>query len=645
MSKKSSGGSRSGRKNVGKNEVKVGGFMRSNGTYVAGYTRSAPRYKDDYSSCSSESECSDCEDDIVYVRAYTRTDGTHVPAYTRAAPQRRAHDEGPSSSGRTQPQANKTKVSGNCKISPKKTSCSKSSMLTSTYSPTPPRYMPAQTNRSKTSTSAGVTSSTGGIKKSFKSSPGNYAKVIPSADSIKYPTKSSPGNYTSVIPSPDSIRYCSTKSTQVDKPAVQASTSPKTAMNRTNGNSSITKTNSDVACHDNGTDVKCYIDNAYNRKLGRVGKPLRTCIVRKDFSVTEPPKRNEIHKRLLEENKLDDLVQALKEMRVTTCQSQSEISKGYADYQYAIDQLQRAEAEESWREDCIEPSRPGVVSLLGCYPENQIPFADLELHGVIGRGGFGEVYAGRLLGQPIAFKKLLCQEMSLAWIRSFSKEVTILTATDHPNIVKMLGYVNEENNIGIVMEYLRGSLYRAVFIECSLQDVDRKKIIIGQVACALNYLHTHSAGSIAHCDIKSENVLLDWDDNALLCDFGLSALKNSAMSTLSSIPGIVPPGQGTPRYSAPEVLRGELLTMTQLLQADIYSLAIVVFEVITEEEPFRGLSIKQLETNVGHGNMRPTSVTLSRSVENILTRSWDKDAKRRLTAAEFQEAWSSIAAM
>ena len=192
-------------------------------------------------------------------------------------------------------------------------------------------------------------------------------------------------------------------------------------------------------------------------------------------------------------------------------------------------------------------------------------------------------------------------------------------------LLRCLGYVNEDNNIGIVMEYLRCSLYRAVFIDCTLQDIDKKNTIISQVASALNYLHTHSTGRIAHCDIKSENVLLDWSNNAILCDFGLSALKNAA-STESSVPGIVPPGQGTPRYSAPEVLRGELLTMTQLLQTDIYSLAVVVFEVMTEEEPFEGLSVKQLETNVGKGTMQPESSKLSQSVDDLLTRCWDRVA-------------------
>lgn len=219
---------------------------------------------------------------------------------------------------------------------------------------------------------------------------------------------------------------------------------------------------------------------------------------------------------------------------------------------------------------------------------------------------------------------------------SFIKEVTVLSAIDHPNVIKMISAVIEESNIEIVMEYLRCSLFIAVFVDCELQDAGKKIAIIKQVAGALKHLHTKN---IAHCDIKSENILLDWNDNAKLCDFGLSALKNEAASSQSNL---VPPGQGTPRYSAPEVLRGEILKIEQLLQADIYSLAIVVFEVMAEEEPFQGLNVMQLQTNVGHGEMRPPTSKLSKPVEDILVKCWAKDAARRLTASEFQVDWNNI---
>ena len=109
---------------------------------------------------------------------------------------------------------------------------------------------------------------------------------------------------------------------------------------------------------------------------------------------------------------------------------------------------------------------------------------------------------------------------------------------------------------------------------------DVKKIIIHQVASALNYLHTRDP-KIAHCDVKSENILLDKYKNAKLGDFGLSAVKNAAQTSCSNAGA--PPGQGTPRYSAPDVLRGELLSMSWLLMSNIFSLATVVFELLMDQ--------------------------------------------------------------
>ena len=577
----SRGGAKSGLQNV----KEVGGYKRSR-------TKSTPRKR---AECTAGNGVSSNESNPntkcdSKPKGYMQPDGTCIPGaqpgYTRGPPQRKtygedttigSHSNGNETfvSGPTQPRAGKTPSQRKNHSK----SSSKSSIATSGYSSASSTgslisgHIPAQVSRPKTPT---------------------YAEVIPGLSSLQ--------NYTNT-------------------------SSPKLAKSKPTGDVSLS--------HQSGTG-KCYVDNPYNRRLGRVGKPLGTCIVR-SYSVTES-KKSQTHKKLLEENKLEDLVKALNGLQAT---SQPGITDEYNDYQYAVDRLYREEVEESWKANCVEPSSVNVTSLLHHYPENQIPFADLELEKVIGRGSFGEVYAGCLLGKPIAFKKLSYQQMSLKWKTNFTKEVTILATTHHPSVIKMLGYVNEDNNIGIVMEYLRCSLYRAVFIDCTLQDIDKKNTIISQVASALNYLHTHSTGRIAHCDIKSENVLLDWSNNAILCDFGLSALKNAA-STESSVPGIVPPGQGTPRYSAPEVLRGELLTMTQLLQTDIYSLAVVVFEVMTEEEPFEGLSVKQLETNVGKGTMQPESSKLSQSVDDLLTRCWDRVAIKRPTAAEFEEAWTNI---
>lgn len=82
--------------------------------------------------------------------------------------------------------------------------------------------------------------------------------------------------------------------------------------------------------------------------------------------------------------------------------------------------------------------------------------------------------------------------------------------------------------------------------------------------------------------------------------------------------------------------------MTQKLMADIYSLALIVFEVVVEEEPFEDLNVRQLVANVGHGKIRPTSagVKLSQPVLDLLNNSWDGSAPKRPTADGFKEKWT-----
>jgi tRNA A-37 threonylcarbamoyl transferase component Bud32 len=372
---------------------------------------------------------------------------------------------------------------------------------------------------------------------------------------------------------------------------------------------------------------RCYVDNPYNRKLGRVGKPLGSHVISKRGSV----------QKLVNEHTLQDLVDALRGL-------------GFSDanrprYEHAVYILERERVEESWRSDGIRPSTD-VSRLTDRTSGEIIPYSELKTNKKpIGRGGYGEVYAGQWHGTPIAFKKLLYQHISRKLLNNFTKEMRILAALNHPNTVKMFGAVVEEGNIGIVMEYMSRSLYRALFWDEPQFPKEKKKQVITQIASALEYLHTNDKEKIAHCDIKSENILLDHADNAKLTDFGISVIKSATQTSLSTAGGpAAPPGLGTPRYSAPEVLRGELLSMVQLLRTDIYSLSLVVFELLTEEEPFEGLNYIQLQANVGRGSLRPCApdIKLSRQVLRLLERCWDGDASKRPTAVEFNREWSSI---
>ena len=166
---------------------------------------------------------------------------------------------------------------------------------------------------------------------------------------------------------------------------------------------------------------------------------------------------------------------------------------------------------------------------------------------------------------------------------------------EHKNIVKMFGVVMEKEDIGIVMEYCKKTDALFVYEEDKFTPSDKLRII-GEVGSALEYLHAYEP-HIAHCDVKSQNI----NATAKLCDFVWSVLKNTITSSRSTRgENDAPPRQqGTPRYSALEVLRGELLKLEALMVADIYSLSLVVYEVVLEEEPYEDLSPKQLTKNGG----------------------------------------------
>ena len=534
MSRRSGGGG-------GGRSVQVSGYTRSNGTYVAGYTRSAPS-----SSGASSGRSSAGPSSVVSVSGYSRADGTKVSGYTRSTPTRSnsgassGHSfAGPSSvsvSGYTR--ADGTKVSGYTRSTPTRSN--------SGANPSGERCY---------------------VDNAYNREHGRVGKPLGT-----HPLSSS-GERSYVD------NAFNRKHNRVGKPLGTHPLLP--------------------------SGERCYVDNPHNRRLGRVGQPIR-----------------HKQKQIMEEYTMEDLVMKLRDLF----------------HQSAYDMLQQEEVHMSWEKEHIDIFPES--SSLACLIPDFISYDELEGMKKIGRGGFGEVYACLWHGKPVAFKQLLHQNMSRKCQEQFEREIKILVALDHPNIVKMFGAVVEEEKMGIVMEYMKRSLFRALFIDCTEFPDAKKKEIVSQLASAVQYLHTHEP-MIAHCDIKSGNVLLGQHDNAKLCDFGLSSIKKASETSRSS--ATAPPAQGTPRYSAPEVLRGELLTINQLFMADIYSLAIVVFEVIVEEEPYEDLSVLQLQAQVGRGNLRPTSeVKLSRPLSELLDVSWDSSAPKRPTAAEFKEKWDKL---
>nr|XP_010921615.1 probable LRR receptor-like serine/threonine-protein kinase At1g53430 isoform X1 [Elaeis guineensis] len=192
----------------------------------------------------------------------------------------------------------------------------------------------------------------------------------------------------------------------------------------------------------------------------------------------------------------------------------------------------------------------------------------------IGEGGFGPVYKGVLPnGSVIAIKQL--SSKSKQGNREFINEIGMISALQHPNLVKLYGCCIEGNQLLLIYEYMENnSLALALFgregCQLKLDWQTRRKICLG-VARGLTYLHEESRLKVVHRDIKATNILLDKDLNAKISDFGLAKLNEEENTHISTRIA------GTMGYMAPEyALRGYLTD-----KADVYSFGVVMLEVIS----------------------------------------------------------------
>ncbi|CAK79445.1 unnamed protein product (macronuclear) [Paramecium tetraurelia] len=224
-----------------------------------------------------------------------------------------------------------------------------------------------------------------------------------------------------------------------------------------------------------------------------------------------------------------------------------------------------------------------------------IVFHELIIGQIIGEGGYGVVHKGKWLGQDVAIKSYgkrksqgnLKYKIQMA---DFLKEVEVISNLRHPNIVLYMGVCIRKQNYYLITEYLEeGSLFD--HLHKKKTHIDQKALmqIVEDIALGMNYLHGRK---VMHCDLKSSNVLIDQNWNVKLCDFGLSRINKKIDHKINKGARI-----GTPHWMAPEIMRGE----TYQEKADVYSFGMILWEIITQQIPYEGLSQTQIIGSVGYG--------------------------------------------
>jgi serine/threonine protein kinase len=252
----------------------------------------------------------------------------------------------------------------------------------------------------------------------------------------------------------------------------------------------------------------------------------------------------------------------------------------------------------------------------------------------VGQGGMATVYKAYQpsMDRNVAIKVLPRQlAESAEFAARFQQEARIIARLEHPHILPVFDFGETDGVTYFVMRYLEAGTLKTKMEAgpLALNEIDR---LFTQLAEALNYAHGHG---IVHRDLKPANALVDEHGNLFLTDFGIAKLLESASPRLTQTDAIM----GTPAYISPEQAKAE--TVNQ--RSDIYSLGIILYEMVTGSVPF--VADTPLAVILKHISdpLPPPSVIkkdIPESIERVILKALAKEPDDRYaTAEEFLSAW------
>ncbi|OYT71358.1 MAG: hypothetical protein CFK52_08330 [Chloracidobacterium sp. CP2_5A] len=217
----------------------------------------------------------------------------------------------------------------------------------------------------------------------------------------------------------------------------------------------------------------------------------------------------------------------------------------------------------------------------------QIIDEKVRLEAILGQGGMGAVYRGRhlMLERTVAVKVLRPEILTIEGaLERFFREARTAAATEHPNIVTVYDFGKlPDGGAYLILEFIEGKGLRAILQEQAILPPSLALPILSEVCAAVEFAHRRS---IIHRDLKPDNIMLkrrdDGSATAKVLDFGLAKTVEEAETSSS----ITRTGElvGTPAYMSPEHCSGDNLDA----RSDLYSLAIIAYEMLCGQPPFRG---------------------------------------------------------
>jgi serine/threonine-protein kinase len=211
---------------------------------------------------------------------------------------------------------------------------------------------------------------------------------------------------------------------------------------------------------------------------------------------------------------------------------------------------------------------------------------------IIAKGGMAKVYSA--IQMPLN-RVVVVKEMSKSsggeFRKRFKQEALITATLEHPNIISIYDYFTIGSSSYLVMQYVDGvSLAEIIACEAPLSPV-LAAAIAREVCLAIDHAHQNN---VIHRDIKPTNILISRNGKLKVTDFGVA--KDETARDQTSVGTLI----GTPCYMSPEQAMGKKLSA----QSDIFSLGIVLFEMVTGKKPFWGESVEEITAKIGRGKYK-----------------------------------------
>ena len=253
----------------------------------------------------------------------------------------------------------------------------------------------------------------------------------------------------------------------------------------------------------------------------------------------------------------------------------------------------------------------------------------------LGTGGMATVWLGydTILDRQVAIKTFKIDANDEDAVKRFNREAKAVTSLSHPNIVSIYDVENEGEFYYLILEYVEGMTLKDYMIKNPRIPIETIVHIAKQIAAGLS--HAHQNG-IIHRDIKPQNILMNENLTCKITDFGIARAYGD--TTLTQTNQML----GTVYYLSPEQARGNVATA----QSDIYSLGILIFEMITGQIPFKGesavaIALKHLQEELP--DIEKYRDNVPQSVKNIVLQATMKNPNERyISSKELFEDLSTV---